>query len=86
MIANDSGNRERQPKPYVTASVAARLIGIQPDALVADICRGNAGQNAFAVAGAKVGEFWLVHSYELEGDRLEMHRKRLTSGSAESRD
>lgn len=69
-------------KRYVSATVAAAKISVSRDVVVADIERGNRGEDAFALAGERQGDWWLVESYEVEGERLAMHKKRLTGNSA----
>ena len=71
-------------KRYVSATVAAAKIGVPRDAVVADIERGNRGEDAFALAGDRQGDWWLVESYEVECDRLAMHKNRLTGNSADA--
>ena len=71
-------------KPYLTARKASELLGVPLEAVVADIDRGVEGHLS-ALIGASVGGIYMVPSWELEGDRLAMHRARLTrTGEADA--
>ena len=70
----------------IGASIVARQIGVPVQAVVADIESGLAGRNAFAFSGAKFHLGWFVEAWELEGERQAYHAKRLSGGSAGSRE
>ena len=65
-----------QPRPFVSARRAAELLGVSEAAVIADIVLGTNGR-IDTLNGGPFGEAWVVYAYELEGDRLEMHRERL---------
>ena len=64
-------------KPYVTAAQAAALLGVSVETVTADIGVGMRGE-LLSLIGGKDGDYWFVESFELQGERLESHRKRLT--------
>lgn len=64
------------PKPYVTARTAADRLGVPIETVLEDIKRGMRGE-LDTLTGGPVGGFYIVEAWEVEGDRLEMHRKRL---------
>ena len=64
-------------KPYLTARKASALLGVPLERVVEDIDLGMTG-NLAALIGAAVGGVYMVPAWELEGDRLAMHRARLT--------
>jgi hypothetical protein len=66
----------QQLKPYVMARKAAELLGITTEEVVADI---KANKIANLHGGEMVDLGWFVPSWELTGERLEMHRDRLTA-------
>jgi hypothetical protein len=63
-------------KPYVSAMTAARMLGVPVETVVADIAGGMDG-NLVSLIGAPAGGVYVIPSWELEGERLEMHRARL---------
>lgn len=66
----------RQERPYIDASAAAALLGVDRRTVVADVQAGMRGTLA-ALCGAETGGICVVSRWELEGDRLAMHRARL---------
>ena len=69
-------------KPYVTARKAAELIGCPIESVVEDIEAGMDGKIASLVGGDANG-VWVIPVWEVEGDRLEMHRARLSVRESE---
>ena len=67
-------------RPYVTARAAAELLGVEEAVVISDIEEGLDGALP-ALIGGRYGEAWIVHAFELESPRLEMHRARLTATS-----
>lgn len=65
-------------KPYVDASAAAALLGGDRRTVVADVRAGMAGTLAALIGGEWAG-ICIVPRWELEGERLEMHRARLAN-------
>lgn len=63
-------------KPYIDATHAAALLGVDRRTVVADVQAGMRGTLA-ALCGAETGGICVVSRWELEGDRLAMHRARL---------
>jgi len=68
-------------KPYLTARKASALLGVPLERVVEDIDLGMTG-NLAALIGASVGGVYMVPAWELEGDRLAMHRERLRASEA----
>ena len=68
----------RQERPYIDASAAAALLGVDRRTVVADVQAGMRGSLA-ALCGAETGGICVVSRWDLEGDRLAMHRARLTA-------
>ena len=68
----------RQERPYIDASAAAALLGVYRRTVVADVQAGMRGALA-ALCGAETGGICVVSRWDLEGDRLAMHRARLTA-------
>ena len=66
----------RQERPYIDASAAAALLGVDRRTVVADVQAGMRGALA-ALCWAETGGICVVSRWELEGDRLAMHRARL---------
>ena len=66
-----------EPKPYVTARQASAALGVPIETIVADIDAGMDGSLAALIGMAKDGVYYLPR-WEVEGERLEMHRARLT--------
>ncbi|MFO1394668.1 MAG: hypothetical protein U1F09_12965 [Steroidobacteraceae bacterium] len=64
------------PKPYVTARAAAERLGVPIETVIADVERGMRGE-LDALTGGPVGGFYIVEAWELDGERIEMHRRRL---------
>ena len=64
----------QQLKPYVMARKAAEMLGVTTDEVIADI-KANGLPNLHG--GEMDGLGWFVPSWELTGERLEMHRERL---------
>lgn len=67
------------PKPYLSARHAAEVLGCTTSTLIADIEANKIGS---VIGGEAGGLGWFVPLWELEGERLEMHRKRLTNDSS----
>ncbi|MCU0973837.1 MAG: hypothetical protein MUF80_07785 [Burkholderiales bacterium] len=63
-------------RPYVTARSASELLGVPYTDVIDDIRDGMAGALP-ALIGAESGGTWYVAAFEVEGERLEMHRARL---------
>lgn len=63
-------------KPFITARQAAELIGAPLDIVVRDIEEGMDGALP-ALIGGRAFDTWIVYAYEVDGDRLTMHRARL---------
>jgi len=72
---------QREGKPYLTARKASALLGVPLERVIEDIDLGMTG-NLAALIGAAVGGVYMVPSWELEGDRLAMHRARLAASEA----
>ena len=65
-------------KPYLSARHAAEVLGCTTSALIEDINENRIG----SVIGGEAGALgWFVPLWELQGERLDMHRKRLSSTS-----
>lgn len=69
---------ETKERPYLDASIAASLLGVDRRSVVADVQAGMRGTLA-ALCGAETGGICVVSRWELEGERLEMHRARLAN-------
>lgn len=65
-------------KPYVDASAAAALLGVDRRTVVSDVNAGMIGR-LDALTGASVDGLCVVCRWEVEGERLEMHRARLAN-------
>lgn len=74
-------NAHVQDKPFVDASAAASLLGTDRASVVADVRLGVAGSLASLVGTESMG-ICVVCRWELEGERLEMHRARLAYDSS----
>ena len=70
-----------EPKTFVTARAAAELLGVSEATVIDDVQEGMDGALP-ALNGGRSGGFWLVYQYEVEGDRLAMHRARLQGATA----
>lgn len=85
MNRNDQETRERQPK-LIGASVAARRLGVPIDRVTADIKAGMftgiGTADPFALTGGLLPLGYFVEAWELEGERLAYHQRRLAGGSA----
>lgn len=57
---------------------ASRMLGVPVEAVVDDISNGMDGKLE-SLIGAPAGGVYVIPSWELEGERLEMHRQRLSS-------
>lgn len=66
-------------RPYVTARSASELLGVPYLTVVDDIRDGMDGTLP-ALIGAESGGTWYVAAFEMEAERLEMHRARLADG------
>ncbi len=64
-------------RPYVTARSASELLGVPYLDVIHDIKDGMSGALP-ALIGAESNGVWYVAAFEVEGERLEMHRARLT--------
>lgn len=63
---------------YVSAYHAANLLGVSPKDVIEDIKHGMLGKLGSLIGGKHV-DWYIVESWELGGDRLEMHKQRLAS-------
>ena len=64
-------------RPYVTARSASELLGVPYLTVLDDVQEGMDGALP-ALIGSVSNGTWYVAAFELEGDRLEMHRARLS--------
>ena len=64
-------------RPYVTARSASELLGV-PYLTVIDDVRDGMDGSLPALIGGESGGTWFVAAFEVMGERLEMHRARLT--------
>jgi hypothetical protein len=62
-------------RPFVSARYAAEQLGVPEAVVIEDVKRGWAHLDS--LNGGQGGDYWLVYSYEVEGDRLDLHRARL---------
>jgi hypothetical protein len=76
MLATATPMSER---PFVTARAAAELLGVPEAAVVADVAAGNASGDFSRLNGGAAMGTVIVDAYELDGDRLAMHRARLAA-------
>lgn len=65
-----------QEKPYIDASAAAVLLGVDRRTVVADVRAGMAGTLS-ALIGGEYSGIVILPRWEVEGERLEMHKARL---------
>ena len=70
-------------RPYVTARSASELLSVPYTAVVDDVQEGMDGALPALIGDVNNGT-WYVAAFEVEGDRLEMHRARLTRSDRES--
>lgn len=70
-------------RPFVTARAAAELLGVSEATVIEDIERGMSGALASLVGGYYGADVLVVHTYEIEGARLAMHRTRLAVRESE---
>jgi len=70
-------------RPFVTSLQASTLLGVSETAVIDDVQEGMDGRLP-ALNGGRSGDYWIVYAYECEGERLDMHRKRLASTSKAS--
>lgn len=68
---------ETLDKPYVTARKAAERLGVPETVVTEDLGHGTAGSLSALVGGEVSPGHWWVARWEVEGDRLEMHKARL---------
>jgi hypothetical protein len=64
-------------KPYVTARQASQALGVPIERIVADIDAGMDGALPSLIGMPLQGVYYLPR-WEVEGERLEMHRARLS--------
>jgi hypothetical protein len=64
-------------RPFVTARTASDLLGVPVEVVTDDVKRGYT--HVDSLNGGPFGETVIVYAYELEGDRLAMHRARLAA-------
>ncbi len=62
-------------RPFVTAHRAAELLGVPVATVIDDVKRGFT--HIDSLNGGAFGETMIVYAYEVDGDRLAMHRARL---------
>lgn len=74
---------EQNTRPLLTARKAAEILGVPEAAVIDDIQDGMDGALP-ALIGGRFGSEWVCYAFELEGDRLEMHRARLARTSRET--
>lgn len=67
-------------RPFVSARYAAEALGVTEAVVIADVERGFTDPHS--LNGGQSGDYWLVYTYEIEGDRLEMNRARLARVTA----
>ncbi len=67
-----------QEKPYIDASAAAALLGVDRRTVVADVRAGMAGELSALIGGEWAG-ICVLPRWEVEGERLAMHRARLAA-------
>ncbi len=65
-------------KPYVDASAAAALLGVDRRTVADDVKAGMRGDLAALIGGEWAG-ICIVPRWEVEGERLEMYRARLAN-------
>ena len=68
-------NGQREGRPFLTARAAAAALGVPQSVVEADVRRVYPLD---CLIGADVNGMVYVSAWELEGERLEMHRARLT--------
>ncbi len=66
-----------QPRPFCTARAAAQLLGVTEARVIDDVQEGMDGALP-ALNGGRYGDAWVVYRYEIEGERLAMHRAKLS--------
>lgn len=62
-------------RPFVSARYAAEQLGVPEAVVIADVERGFTKLDS--LNGGRSGDYCLVYSYELEGERLARHQARL---------
>lgn len=68
-------------RPFITARSASELLGVPYLTVVDDIQEGMDGALP-ALIGAVSNGVWYVAAFEMDGERLEMHRARLADGDS----
>ena len=68
-------------KELVTSKGAAQILGVPEDVVVADVERGMKG-DIESFVGQKFSDYTLLYSWQLEGEFLAYHRKRLATSEA----
>ena len=63
-------------RPFVTARSAADTLGVLETTVIDDVMEGMDGALP-ALLGGRYGGAWIVYAFEVEGERLAMHRARL---------
>lgn len=70
---------DMRQRPYITARSASELLGV-PYLTVVDDVKDGMGGTLPALIGAESRGTWYVAAFEMEGERLAMHKARLTDG------